>query len=67
MSGKYTLSFECNYIISDKLLLFYEFALATDQDIFKKRGAETLSFPHNRTSVQHLASANLEYPNCNYN
>jgi hypothetical protein len=46
-------------------LLFYEFAIATDQDILKKRGAETLSLPRNRTSAQHLASANLEYPNYN--
>jgi hypothetical protein len=48
-------------------LLFYEFAPATDQDIFKKRGAETLFLPHNQTSAQHLVSANSEYPNCNYN
>jgi hypothetical protein len=47
-------SFE--YIILGKLL-FYEFALATDRDICKKRGAETLSLPHNRTSAQHFAFA----------
>jgi hypothetical protein len=50
-----TYSFEYNIILGK--LLFYEFALATDRDIFKKRGAETLSLPHNRTSAQHFAFA----------
>jgi hypothetical protein len=48
-------SFEYNIILGK--LLFYEFALATDRDIFKKRSAETLSLPHNRTSAQHFAFA----------
>jgi hypothetical protein len=35
-------------------LLFYEFTPATDQDTFKRGGAQIFSLPHNRTSAQHL-------------
>jgi hypothetical protein len=42
-------NFETPCIILNELL-FYEFAPATDRDIFKRRDA----LPHNRTSAQHL-------------
>jgi hypothetical protein len=44
----------CQIHQSFEQLLFYEFAPATDRDIFKRGGAQIFSLPYNRTSAQHL-------------